>query len=50
MRQENAKYSRKSRKLLNERFAGQLIETAKSYSEEISSQEKKMKEMDRKHE
>ena len=35
----------KVKKLLNEKFAHQLIETAKSYSEEISSQEKKMKEM-----
>ena len=40
----------KVKKLLNEKFAHQLIETAKSYSEEISSQEKKMKEMDNKNE
>jgi len=40
----------KVKKLLNEKFASQLIETAKSYSEEISSQEKKMKEIDSKNE
>ena len=38
----------KVKKLLNEKFAAQLVETAKSYSEEISSQEKKMKEIDSK--
>ena len=40
----------KVKKLLNEKFAHQLIETAKSYSEEISSQGKKMEEMDNKNE
>ena len=40
----------KVKKLLNEKFAHQLIETAKSYSEEMSSQGKKMEEMSNKNE